>query len=119
MSLTGLGAVILFSAAIPGQNGKGHVNEQWPSYWAELFSRRDYVPIDCLRRAIWHDRRVDWWYRQNIMLFADRRTAETDPVLEREAERTGSVPMSLIHPEKYLLLLDWIHQTWSSVEDLR
>ena len=28
---------ILFSAAIPGQTGDGHVNEQWPSYWAEKF----------------------------------------------------------------------------------
>jgi 2-polyprenyl-3-methyl-5-hydroxy-6-metoxy-1,4-benzoquinol methylase len=29
--------VVLFSAAIPGQDGTGHINEQWPSYWARLF----------------------------------------------------------------------------------
>jgi 2-polyprenyl-3-methyl-5-hydroxy-6-metoxy-1,4-benzoquinol methylase len=31
-ALTGAASVVLFSAAIPGQGGTGHVNEQWPSY---------------------------------------------------------------------------------------
>src|SRR5688572_28225284 len=30
--LTGLAPVVLFSAAIPGQGGVDHVNEQWPHY---------------------------------------------------------------------------------------
>jgi 2-polyprenyl-3-methyl-5-hydroxy-6-metoxy-1,4-benzoquinol methylase len=38
-SLTHLGPVILFSAAIPDQGGVDHVNEQWPEYWARLFGR--------------------------------------------------------------------------------
>lgn len=33
----------LFSAAIPGQTGDGHVNEQWPSYWANLFFSKKMV----------------------------------------------------------------------------
>src|SRR5262249_11402135 len=32
-SLTTFAPVVLFSAAIPGQGGTGHVNEQWPDYW--------------------------------------------------------------------------------------
>jgi len=31
--LTSLAPTILFSAAIPGQGGTHHVNEQWASYW--------------------------------------------------------------------------------------
>lgn len=34
--------VVLFSAAIPGQDGTRHQNEQWPSYWAERFIRHGY-----------------------------------------------------------------------------
>src|SRR5262249_35913095 len=34
-SLTRLGPVVLFSAAIPFQGGHGHVNEQWPEYWVK------------------------------------------------------------------------------------
>src|SRR5262249_48549974 len=29
-----LAPAVLFSAAIPHQGGYGHVNEQWPAYWA-------------------------------------------------------------------------------------
>jgi hypothetical protein len=49
-TLTGLGSVVLFSAAAPHQGGEHHVNEQSPDYWAELFQRRKYVPVDCLRK---------------------------------------------------------------------
>jgi Methyltransferase domain len=30
--------LVLFSAAIPGQRGKGHINLQWPLYWIERFA---------------------------------------------------------------------------------
>ncbi len=41
-SLTGLGPVILFSAAIPFQGGTNHLNEQWPDYWANHFNDNGY-----------------------------------------------------------------------------
>src|SRR4029077_19644174 len=47
-ALTRLGPVVLFSAAAPYQGGAQHVNEQWPEYWAKLFSRKGYLPVDCL-----------------------------------------------------------------------
>src|SRR5437588_1473336 len=65
-SLTELGPVVLFSAAAPFQGGNHHLNEQWPEYWAELFQERNYLPVDCLRRKIWQNESVDWWYAQNI-----------------------------------------------------
>ena len=61
---------ILFSAAIPGQLGKHHVNEQWPSYWAEKFSHFGLKSFDVVRPTIWMDQRVDCWYRQNTILFS-------------------------------------------------
>src|SRR5262249_48124778 len=52
-ALTGLAPAVLFSAAVPYQGGVGHVNEQWPAYWARLFAARGYAAVDCLRRLIW------------------------------------------------------------------
>jgi predicted O-linked N-acetylglucosamine transferase (SPINDLY family)/2-polyprenyl-3-methyl-5-hydroxy-6-metoxy-1,4-benzoquinol methylase len=68
-SLVKLAPVVLFSAAIPAQGGVDHINEQWPSYWVELFQRQGYVVIDCLRQAIWDHPDVEPWYAQNILLF--------------------------------------------------
>ena len=36
-SLCRHGDIVLFSAAIPGQGGTHHVNEQYPSYWINIF----------------------------------------------------------------------------------
>ena len=60
-SLTQLGPVILFSAAVPFQGGTGHVNEKWPDYWANLFSKHAYVPIDCIREKVWNNPDVQIW----------------------------------------------------------
>jgi SAM-dependent methyltransferase len=69
-SLVALGNVVLFSAAIPGQGGTRHVNEQWPSHWGALFAARGFQVFDVLRPRIWQNNAVAPWYRQNMMLFA-------------------------------------------------
>lgn len=61
---------VLFSAAIPGQGGAHHVNEQWPSYWVEKFSRSGFRAFDVIRPLIWGDAKVNTWYRQNTLLFS-------------------------------------------------
>ena len=63
--------VVLFSAAIPKQGGTGHVNEQPQSYWWSEFSRHGYVAVDCIRPRVFGDRRIDWWYRQNTLIYCD------------------------------------------------
>lgn len=67
--LTQLSPIVLFSAAIPRQGGVDHVNEQWPQYWNALFQSCGYVPNDSLRCKIWDDEGIDWWYRQNLVLY--------------------------------------------------
>jgi SAM-dependent methyltransferase len=61
--------VVLFSAAIPHQGGTHHVNLQRQSFWAGLFAEHGYIALDCVRPAIFGDSRVEWWYRQNIIVF--------------------------------------------------
>lgn len=86
--------VILFSAAVPGQGGTNHVNEQWQSHWANLFQKNGYVAIDYIRPKIFYDNRVEYWYRQNILIFCnpDYCPKHLSPTINRyELDR--------IHPE--------------------
>ena len=101
-SLTRLGPVVLFSAAIPHQGGRNHINEQWPEYWAERFHDKDYVVIDCLRRRIWRNENVAKWYRQNILMFAAREHLEDQPSLSQEYTLCGTSQLSVVLPENYL-----------------
>lgn len=101
-TLTELGPVVLFSAAIPHQGGVHHVNEQWPDYWAGLFHNKQYEVIDCIRREIWSDRDVGEWYSQNILLYAEASSLRNFPVLLKEHERTSKNQLSLVHPSMYL-----------------
>ena len=74
--LCAMAPAVLFSAAIPGQGGVGHLNEQWPSFWAALFRQQGYSAHDIIRPKIWADDAIPAWYRQNTLLFLDQVTAE-------------------------------------------
>jgi SAM-dependent methyltransferase len=104
-SLTALGPVVLFSAAVPFQGGVRHVNEQWPDYWAGRFARHGYVAVDCVRKRFWDNPAVSWWYAQNL-LFLVRRERLADYSL-LAAEYAPDLPlMALVHPRKYLDVAD-------------
>jgi SAM-dependent methyltransferase len=68
--LTRLAPVVAFSAAVPGQGGVGHLNEQWPDFWRDLFSGMGYQCFDVIRSAIWNRPGVMPWYAQNLFLYA-------------------------------------------------
>jgi SAM-dependent methyltransferase len=106
-SLTALAPIVLFSAAAPFQGGTHHVNEQWPDYWSAHFRNRDYVPVDCLRRRIWSNENVDWWYAQNCLIFVSRGRLDDHPALLREYEVQGTSQLSIVHPKGYLQWVKW------------
>jgi SAM-dependent methyltransferase len=89
-TLVNHGASILFSAAIPGQGGQNHLNEQWPGYWQQKFAMHGFYFHDVLRPRIWNNDKVEWWYRQNIFL-----VTKTKP----EGASTNVLP--LVHPELF------------------
>ncbi len=98
--LCALGELILFSAAVPGQGGTDHVNEQWPAYWAGLFDDAGYTCFDGLRPLLWNEPGCEWWYLQNVLLFAKSNTQ----VCERLAglwPHAAAQPLSLVHPRMY------------------
>lgn len=64
------GAIVLFSAATPGQGGEDHINEQDYGFWRDLFAKRGYRLFDCIRPLITGRMDVEPWYRYNLLLFA-------------------------------------------------
>jgi SAM-dependent methyltransferase len=101
-TLTNLAPVILFSAAIPFQGGLHHINEQWPDYWVKLFAKKGYVPIDCIRKKIWNNEDVSFWYAQNILLFVKKDYLKTNNNLKKEFEQTDISALSIVHPKQFL-----------------
>jgi SAM-dependent methyltransferase len=67
--LTASADIVIFSAAVPGQRGKGHINLRPLEYWKSLFERRGFRRRDVIRPRILHDRSIPFWYRQNVFLY--------------------------------------------------
>jgi hypothetical protein len=61
--------VVAFSAAVPGQGGEHHINEQPYAFWRELFAANGYRCFDFIRPRIKDSRAVEPWYRYNALLF--------------------------------------------------
>jgi SAM-dependent methyltransferase len=96
-ALTSAAPVVLFSAAVPGQGGAYHVNEQWPVFWRDLFAQRGFRMFDPFRGRLREDRRVKWWYRQNLVLFASAEGIERNPPLQREPEVSAGAELEWVH----------------------
>jgi SAM-dependent methyltransferase len=73
-NLVAHGDLVLFSAAVPGQGGEHHVNEQPLEYWRALFRAQGFVPIDLVRPAVRGDADVQRWYRCNCILYVRQET---------------------------------------------
>jgi Methyltransferase domain len=93
--LTKLAPAVLFSAAIPWQDGNYHVNERWPSYWAKLFLEHGFYAFDVVRGQVWCDKQVEPWYAQNTVLYLARDAAAGTTLTPAAPEGLFDV----VHPE--------------------
>jgi SAM-dependent methyltransferase len=101
-SLAACADCILFGAALVGQGGCNHLNEQLPSYWAYRFGHYGFVPFDLFRPALWGDATICFWYRQNTFLYLRRGSAPYQAIKARGvAELAEPGFMDCIHPELY------------------
>jgi SAM-dependent methyltransferase len=105
--LTRLAPVVLFSAAIPRQGGTAHINEQWQSHWAAIFTQYDFATCDVLRPLIWDNADIARWYRQNILLFCRRDFLLEVPRLANGQD--NALPLSVVHPQQYLEIWDEVN----------
>jgi SAM-dependent methyltransferase len=92
-SLTKHSKLILFSAAVPGQVGERHVNEQYPAYWQKKFRQHGFEYYDIMRGQFWENKNVRWWYKQNMFIVAHK-----DANLQFDHNEKV---LSYIHPELF------------------
>lgn len=100
---------VLFSAAIPGQGGRHHVNEQWPAYWADIFGELGFDCLDVLRARIWENPGVLWYYAQNCVIFA--RSGAVKGVIPTQ-------PLSLVHPQLWMSQVERLNSPGKLLERL-
>lgn len=101
-SLVVAAPVVVFSAAIPGQGGTGHIHERWPGYWVELFAEHGYFATGALRWQFWDDDRIENWYRQNLLVFATQRArAAMAPAAAALWTSPLAPPWPVVHPILY------------------
>jgi SAM-dependent methyltransferase len=77
---------VLFSAALPGQGGISHLNEQWPPYWEHLFASQGMRKYDVVRPLIWNNRFVELFYRHNLYLYVHETISALDAMKQFEPE---------------------------------
>lgn len=83
---------ILFSAAVPGQGGTNHINEQWQSYWIQKFEKRGYYCDYSVRNYFWNKVEIKSWRKQNLLFFSkNRRRIAPDNEL-----------LNVVHPEEFI-----------------
>lgn len=105
-ALTQLGPCVLFSAAAPSQGGIGHLNEQWPDYWINLFRACSFKCLDCVRGKFWENEQVAPWYAQNMLFFVrEDRLEAYHALLVAEAEYSLG-GRAVIHPRQYFRRID-------------
>jgi SAM-dependent methyltransferase len=90
-----------FSAAIPQQTGRHHINCRWQTYWADLFAQQGRIAVDVIRQRFWGKRDVAWWYQQNALLY----------MAEDKAKALGYEPLerrlvNIVHPEMIVPPID-------------
>lgn len=109
--LTSLSDMVLFSAAVPMQGGTNHINEQWQSYWAELFADEGYVCLDCIRPQIWGENEIKVEYKQNILLYVNENAISRYPRLLEFylSRRHDKQLLDIIHPTKWAGVVLYIH----------
>jgi SAM-dependent methyltransferase len=113
--LSGLSNVLVVSAAIPDQGGTDHINEQWPAYWYEQFKVQGYECFDCIRHQVWDDPQVEWWYAQNILVYArGPAEARVSSYSKGVGGRSGP-PAHLVHPSHYTAKLTEISNLRASL----
>ncbi|MDX2050511.1 MAG: methyltransferase domain-containing protein [Rickettsiaceae bacterium] len=94
---------IVMSAAIPLQGGTYHVNEQWPDYWIRKMNIKGFKVYDLLRPIIWNNSAIDYYYRQNILVYS-KFDIKVDSCMNQNF-------YSFVHPEKWLQSRNYKNQS--------
>jgi SAM-dependent methyltransferase len=107
-SLTKMSDTIIFSAAVPGQGGQNHINEQPPGYWLNIFEKQGFYLYEDFRDKFWDEPSIDWWYKQNMLVFKRK---------ELGLDSNGIELKYKIHYELWERELQQKHNIWKKLMD--
>ena len=85
-----------------------------PDYWHRLFAAHGYTALDSIRRKIRNDRSIDFWYRQNIVLYASERSIAESEYLAAERVLSGDCELEWVHAS----VMNRVVQRYGSVRSL-
>lgn len=90
--------VVLFGAAIFGQDGTDHINLQPQSAWISRFAAQGFQVFDLVRPRVWSHPAVKFWYKQNSFVFVNN--SRTD-LIERATTLAGAAGplVDVAHPD--------------------
>lgn len=91
--LCALSDLIVFSGAVPGQGGHGHVSEKPQSVWAGILRARGYEVSGALRWDFWDHPDVENWYKSNLLV-----AARCPDTVDVEFDAPWAQPIDVIHP---------------------
>lgn len=105
-TLCALAPIVVFSAAIPGQGGHGHLNEQPPAYWVGRFNQHGFEVSGELRWHLWGAADVEPWYQQNLLVAVHRDRLLSDRARnygynELFGEHAFDDPIHVVHPTTF------------------
>jgi len=110
--LTALSDYVLFSAAIPGQKGSGHVNCQWQGDWAARFADQGYRCYDPFRRALFSMVEMSIWFKQNLLFFVRDGAPVNAQLAEHEiAPEAASYILPKFHHQRVNHLVKQLNRT--------
>jgi len=114
-AITNSSDLVMFGSAFTRQMGTYHINEQFPSYWAQKFINRGFYPVDIFRKTVWSDKNIEPCYRQNTFLYVKQDNEELSSLFPDNFLSNNILFMNTMHPEIYLersgrdLLHDFIY----------
>lgn len=89
---------LLFSAAIPGQGGTGHINERRTSDWAARLHGAGFAVSGALRWYLWGNEDIENWYQQNMLVAIPQVLDLDDPPHRAEGLFPPNVPEAMARP---------------------
>jgi SAM-dependent methyltransferase len=93
--------LVAFSAAVPGQGGEHHINEQSYEFWRSLFGANRYRAFDFVRPRVDHAKAVEPWYRYNILLFVEEAAMAGLPDEVSRTRLADDAPVPDVSPLHY------------------
>lgn len=110
--LVSLSNVVVFSAAIPYQGGRNHINECWQTKWELLFNSYGYKAYDIIRPQIWDNQDVEWWYAQNIIIYVN---IQQTTLCNKLDKLHMPAILDIVHPRKYIAAMTYKHVNFKQV----